>query len=117
MRSAGDAHRPAGRGRVLNQHHAADERALGHQSVTLFNRYLNAYKIESIDGVKITKGVVDQADEAGPVTKLPKRVAYWTSEQCIKTAKSRQDRRRPGTPLLLFAGKHATGSARGGVKR
>lgn len=31
------------------------ERALGHQPVTLFNRYLNAYKIESIDGVTITK--------------------------------------------------------------
>ena len=32
------------------------ERALGRQPVTMFKRYLNAYKIESADGATITKG-------------------------------------------------------------
>jgi hypothetical protein len=32
------------------------ERALGHQPVTLLNRYLNAYKVETTDGATITKG-------------------------------------------------------------
>lgn len=32
------------------------ERALGHQPVTLLNRYLNAYKVETTDGTTITKG-------------------------------------------------------------
>ena len=32
------------------------ERALGHQPVTLLNRYLNAYKVETTDGLTITKG-------------------------------------------------------------
>ena len=32
------------------------EQALGHRPVTLLNRYLNAYKVESTDGTTITKG-------------------------------------------------------------
>lgn len=32
------------------------EQAFGHQPVTLLNRYLNAYKVESTDGITITKG-------------------------------------------------------------
>ena len=32
------------------------ERALGHQPVTLLDRYLNAYKVETTDGTTITKG-------------------------------------------------------------
>jgi len=32
------------------------EKAFGHQPVTLLNRYLNAYKVETTDGITITKG-------------------------------------------------------------
>lgn len=32
------------------------EQALGHQPVAMFRRYLNAYKVETTDGVTITKG-------------------------------------------------------------
>lgn len=32
------------------------ERAFGRRPVTLLNRYLNAYKVETTDGVTITKG-------------------------------------------------------------
>lgn len=32
------------------------EQALGHQPVTMFKRYLAAYKVETTDGATITKG-------------------------------------------------------------
>lgn len=32
------------------------EQAFGHQPVTLLNRYLNAYKVETTGGLTITKG-------------------------------------------------------------
>jgi len=32
------------------------ERALSHQPVTLLDRYLNAYKVETMDGTTITTG-------------------------------------------------------------
>jgi hypothetical protein len=32
------------------------EQALGHQPVTMFKRYLSAYKVETTDGTTITKG-------------------------------------------------------------
>lgn len=32
------------------------EQALGHQPVTMFKRYLSAYKVETTDGTTVTKG-------------------------------------------------------------
>lgn len=32
------------------------EQTFGHQPVTMFKRYLNAYKVETTDGATITKG-------------------------------------------------------------
>lgn len=53
-----ESHDGMGAIRVFFSHRSVRqmERALGHQPVAMFKRYLNAYKVETTDGVTITKG-------------------------------------------------------------
>ena len=53
-----EAHDGQGAIRVFFSHRSVRrmEQAFGHQPVTLLNRYLNAYKVETTDGITITKG-------------------------------------------------------------
>ena len=53
-----EAHDGQGAIRVFFSHRSVRrmEKAFGHQPVTLLNRYLNAYKVETTDGITITKG-------------------------------------------------------------
>ena len=53
-----EAHDGQGAIRVFFSHRSVRrmEQALGHQPVTMFKHYLNAYKVETTDGATITKG-------------------------------------------------------------
>ena len=53
-----ESHDGKGAIRVFFSHRSVRkmEQALGHQPVSMFKRYLNAYKIETTDGPTITKG-------------------------------------------------------------